>query len=122
MVRSAVLEKSFGSVKTFWLDKDYIRHQLGTAANALKSDRNVLRIVLFGSFAQDRAVPGSDVDILIVLQSDCRRFIDRIPEYLDAFSEIGIGVDVFPFTVKELDNPVVVNAMATGKVLFERGS
>lgn len=122
MVRSAVLEKSFGSVKTFWLDKDYIRHQLITAANALKADRNVLRIVLFGSFAQDRAVPGSDVDILIVLQSDCRRFIDRIPEYLDAFSDIGIGVDVFPYTVDELDNPVARNAMATGKVLFERGS
>jgi predicted nucleotidyltransferase len=122
MVRSAVLEKSFGSVKTFWLDKDYIRHQLSTAANALKADRNVLRIVLFGSFAQDRAVPGSDVDILIVLQSDCRRFIDRIPEYLDAFSDIGIGVDVFPYTVDELDNPVARNAMATGKVLFERGS
>ena len=122
MVRSVVLEKSFGSVKTFWLDKDYIRHQLSTAANALKADRNVLRIVLFGSFAQDRAVPGSDVDILIVLQSDCRRFIDRIPEYLDAFSDIGIGVDVFPYTVDELDNPVARNAMATGKVLFERGS
>jgi predicted nucleotidyltransferase len=122
MVRSAVLEKSFGSVKTFWLDKDYIRHQLSTAANALKADRNVLRIVLFGSFAQDRAVPGSDVDILIVLQSDCRRFIDRIPEYLDAFSDLGIGVDVFPYTVKELENPVARNAMATGKVLFERGS
>ena len=120
MVRSAVLEKSFGSVKTFWLDKDYIRHQLSRAANALKADRNVLRIVLFGSFAQDRAVPGSDVDILIVLQSDCRRFIDRIPEYLDAFSDIGIGVDVFPYTVDELDNPVARNAMATGKVLFGR--
>jgi len=120
MVRSAVLEKSFGSVKTFWLDKDYIRHQLSTAADILKSDGNVLRIVLFGSFAQDRAVPGSDLDILIVLQSDSRRFIDRIPEYLDAFSEIGIGVDVFPYTVKELDNPVARNALENGKVLFER--
>jgi predicted nucleotidyltransferase len=120
MVRSAVLERSLGSVKTFWLDKDFIRQQLGMAVDALKGDENVLKIVLFGSFALDRAVPGSDLDILIVLQLDSRRFIDRIPEYLDAFSEIGIGVDVFPYTVKELDNPVARNALENGKVLFER--
>jgi len=120
MVRSAVLEKSLGSVKTFWLDKDFIRQQLRTAVDALKGDKKLLKIVLFGSFAKDRAVPGSDLDILIVLQSDSRRFIDRIPEYLDAFSERGIGVDVFPYTVKELDNPVARNALENGKVLFER--
>ena len=46
--------------------------------------------------------------------------IDRIVTFLDAFSELGIAVNVFPYTVDELDNPVAEIAMRTGKVLFER--
>ena len=121
MSRSAVLERSYGSVRTFWLDKEYINCQLARAVDTLRADQNIQKIVLFGSFAEDRAVPGSDVDILIITKADSRRFIDRILYYLDAFSDLGIGVDVFPYTVDELDNPVAVTAIRTGKVLFERG-
>ena len=120
MARSAVLERSYGSVRTFWLDKEYINCQLARAVYSLRADQNIQKIVLFGSFAEDRAVPGSDVDILIITKADSRRFIDRILYYLDAFSDLGIGVDVFPYTVDELDNPVAVTAIRTGKVLFER--
>jgi len=121
MARSAVLERSYGSVRTFWLDTEYINCQLEKAVDTLTSDQNIKKIVLFGSFAENRAVPGSDADILIVLKADSRRFIDRILYYLDAFSELGIGVDVFPYTVDELDNPVAVTAIRTGRILFERG-
>ncbi|WP_292346702.1 MULTISPECIES: nucleotidyltransferase domain-containing protein [unclassified Methanoregula] len=107
-------------MKTFWLDRDYIDRQLEGAVGILRTDPNVQRIVLFGSFAEGRAVPGSDVDILIVLKADPRRFVDRIRHFLDAFSEIGIAADVFPYTTDELDNPLVKTALQTGKVLFER--
>jgi len=121
MARSAVLERSYGSVRTFWLDKEYINYQLARAVDTLRADQNIQKIVLFGSFAEDRAVPGSDVDILIITKADSRRFIDRILYFLDAFSDLGIGVDVFPYTVDELDTPVAVTAIRTGRVLFERG-
>lgn len=120
MTQSAVLERSYGSVKTFWLDSDYIGRQLERAVGTLRADRNVLKIVLFGSFAEGRAAPGSDIDILIVILSDPRRFIDRTGQYLDAFADIGIAADVFPYTVDELDNPLVKRALDTGKILFER--
>jgi len=120
MKRSAVREKSYGSVKTFWLNREYVNRQLKRAVDTLRSDPNVVKIVLFGSFTEDRAVPGSDVDILIVLQPDTRRFIDRIQDYLDAFSGLGIAVDVFPYTVDELDNSLAQTALRTGRVLFER--
>ncbi len=120
MTRSAVREKSYGSVKIFWLDRDYINRQLGAAVDSLRTDPNVVQIILFGSFAEDRAVPGSDVDILIILKPDSWRFIDRTVTFSDAFSYLGIAVDVFPYTVDELDNPVAEIAMRMGKVLFER--
>lgn len=86
MTRSAVREKSYGSVKTFWIDRDFINRQLDKAVRSLRTNPDVLKIVLFGSFAEDRAVPGSDVDLLIVLKSDSRKLIDRIQDYLDACS------------------------------------
>lgn len=120
MTRSAVREKSYGSVKTFWIDRDFINRQLAKAVDGLRMNPEVMKIVLFGSFAEDRAVPGSDIDILIVLRSDSRKLINRIQDYLDAFSDIGIAADVFPFTVDELDNPLARTALRTGNVLFER--
>jgi predicted nucleotidyltransferase len=107
-------------VKTFWLDRDFINRQLAKAVESLRTNPDVLKIVLFGSFAEDRAVPGSDVDILIVLRSDSRKLINRIQDYLDTFSDIGIAADVFPYTVSELDNPLAQTALRTGRVLFER--
>jgi len=120
MTQSAVRERSYGSVKTLWLDRDYIGRQLDKAVGTLRADPNVLNVVLFGSFAEGRAVPGSDVDVLIILQSDPRRFIDRVVDYLDIFADIGIAADVFPYTAGELDNPLVQRALSTGKILFER--
>jgi len=120
MAQSAVRERSYGSVKIFWLDREYIMKQLENAINTLHADPNILKIVLFGSFAEGRAVPGSDIDILIILKNDPRRFIDTIHHYLDSFVHIGIAVDVFPYTTKELDNPLVQRALSTGKILFER--
>lgn len=120
MTRSAVREKSYGSVKTFWIDRDFINRQLDKAVRSLCTNPDVLKIVLFGSFAEDRAVPGSDVDLLIVLKSDSRKLLDRIQDYLDPFSELGIAIDVFPYTVKELDNPLARTALRTGRVLFSR--
>lgn len=42
------------------------------------------------------AVPGSDVDLLIVLTASDRSFLDRIPGFLP--SAFPCGVDVFPYT------------------------
>ena len=117
---SAVREESFSSVKVFWLDKEYVLRQLRERVARLASDPNVLRVVLFGSFAEGRAVPGSDVDILVVVKQDSRRMMDRIADYQEIFSGMGIGTDVFPYTESEMENPRAKNALATGKILFER--
>ncbi len=119
-MRSAVREESYNSVKVFWLDTDLVLERLRTKAALLAGNPAVKRVVLFGSLAEGRAVPGSDADILIVLDRDDRSVGDRIPGFMELFSDIGIGVDLFPYTLDELDNPVAKTALSRGVVLFSR--
>jgi len=64
----------------------------------------VLEVRLFGSLARHEAVPGSDADVLVVLQGHPQpRWFDRIPEFSQALQAAGLPVEVFPYTLQELD-------------------
>ena len=119
-MRSAVREESFNSVKVFWLDTKLVLDRIRVRVRRLEGDPRIIKVVLFGSLPEGRAVPGSDADILIILDQDGRSISDRIPEFSEFFSDIGIGVDVFPYTRDELDNPVARTALSRGVVLFSR--
>jgi predicted nucleotidyltransferase len=115
-----VEEESLNSVKVFWLEQDKLIEEIKRAAVKLgKEDENVEEIILFGSLAEKRAVPGSDADILIILKADERSFLDRIDEWRTKFS-IDFPIEVFPYTEKELHNPLVKEAIKTGIILFKR--
>ena len=96
--------RSSGSVRIISLDVDTIIKKLRTAAEELKKrDNNVLEVFLFGSLAKGEAVPGSDADIVIVLKKSEKRIIDRITDFVDSFSDMNIGVDIFPYTIEEIE-------------------
>ncbi len=96
--------RSSGSVRIISLDVDRIFKGLQSAARRLRQvDENVLEVSLFGSLARGRAVPGSDADILIVLKSSPRPPLERVTDFMDFFSGLGIGVDIFPYTREELE-------------------
>lgn len=111
------------SVRIRFLDRAALRQAIRDYARHL-AERcpEIERIVLFGSVAQGRAVPGSDADLLIVLQHSAERFLDRIPRFLP--SRFPISVDVFPYTRAELErmlaegNPFIRRALAEGIELF----
>jgi predicted nucleotidyltransferase len=117
---SFVVEESLGSVKVFWLKQEELVEEIRNAARRLgKSDENVLKIVLFGSLADRKAVPGSDADILILLNEDERGFMERVAEWQQKFS-LDFPTEVFPYTQEELDCPMAVQALKRGIVLFQR--
>ena len=79
------------------------------AAALISAHPEIKEVVVFGSFLAGTFVPGSDVDIFILL-SECQRPVrDRVPDFLPA--HFPVGVDVFPYTVAEVeimgDSPVV---------------
>lgn len=119
-VRSAVREESFNSVKVFWLETDRIIGELRQRAEELVRSGKARTVVLFGSLAEGRAVPGSDADVLVVTEDDSRPLKERITDYLGYFSGVGIAVDVFPYTPAELDTPLAQAALRKGVVLASR--
>ena len=72
------------------------------AQRLLGSRANVIEVSLFGSLVLGNHAPGSDADIFILLREDSRTFIDRIPEFLSHFSNVGVPIEVFPYTQDEL--------------------
>lgn len=85
------------------------------------------RVILYGSRAQGRARPGSDIDLLIVKDTS-RRPVDRrvAVESLLLDRRPGLDVDVAVYTPQELralylaGSPFIEEVMETGQVLFMR--
>ncbi|MCX6693896.1 MAG: nucleotidyltransferase domain-containing protein [Methanomicrobiales archaeon] len=99
-----------------------MRENLKTAVLHLVTREEVLEVILFGSFAEDLDVPGSDVDVMIVELAESHvRFIRRIEEYSPYFEEVGLAVDVFPYTQEEMDTTLARRAQESGVVMFRRG-
>jgi predicted nucleotidyltransferase len=119
-MESFVVEESLHSVKVFWLEQEQLVEEIYKVAREIgKEDENILKIILFGSLAERRGVPGSDADILIILERDDKPFMDRIAEWSERFS-MNFPVEIFPYTKKELNNPIALEAVKKGITLFER--
>lgn len=112
-------------VNVTFLDLEPILAGLRERAQQLVATHpNVREVGLFGSLIRGNYSPGSDADLLVILESDSRRFVDRIPEFLAHFSGLGLAVDVFPYTLAEIagmqDSGLVKTALSERVVLAQR--
>jgi len=115
---SFVAAESLNSVRVFWLQQEKLTEEIRKLAQRIGAENSDVKdIVLFGSLAQKRGVPGSDADLLIVLWKDDRPFPERIGAWLAKF-DLGFPVEVFPYTVAELDNPLAQEALSSGMRLY----
>lgn len=83
------------------------------------------RIVLFGSHARKDARPDSDLDLLIIEESDLPRY-RRTPRYLKALVGVYPAKDIIVWTPDEIHawsavpNAFVTAALREGLTLYER--
>ena len=97
-------ERSYGSVRIFWLNHEEVLRRLkGAVRRLLKDRKEVEEVRLFGSFAEGRAIPGSDVDLLLVLSKADTPFLQRPQLYLDYFADIELPCDLFCYTREEIE-------------------
>jgi len=90
------------SVKVFRVEREAVLDKLKKWAQGLSRDKNVIAVVLFGSFAKGEETPASDIDIVILLRDSQSRFDNRIVKFMP--KGVGIGVDIFPYTLDEFNS------------------
>ena len=118
-------ERSTGSVTVIYLDRDEVIAKTRAAVFALALEHaEIERVVLFGSMARGDAVPGSDVDLLMVLSESRFPFLDRSVEYRP--SGIPVGVDVSAYTEDEIEkmtrdgHMLLEQALSEGMTVYDR--
>lgn len=91
-----------GSVRVFALDREGVLARLRERARALvKADASVIEVRLFGSLARRDAGPGSDADLLILVDRSTASPLERVAAYARAFEGVGIGCDLVVHTLEE---------------------
>ncbi|MFC1712206.1 nucleotidyltransferase domain-containing protein [Candidatus Poribacteria bacterium] len=112
-------------MKIKYLDKPTIMKAIRHLVEDLSQEYpKIEEIRLFGSLARDEAVPGSDVDILIVLTDSDLPFKDRAEKYMPP--SFPVGIDVLPYTKPEIEtmldqgNHFLKSAMKDSILLFSR--
>ena len=113
-------EKSLGSVKILSVDYDlFIKSIKDAAAEIKRSHNHVKKVLLFGSFVTHRYTPESDVDLMIVVESDQTPFIQRSDPYLDFFEHIPFDVNVLVYTQEEIESMLEQKNLFLTSVLSE---
>ena len=81
------------------------------------------QVIIFGSCARGDADEQSDVDVVVIKQTD-KRFLDRLLE-VAKFLDNDLGkVDVFVYTREEFEemrrreNPFIAKVLAEGRVIY----
>ena len=93
--------------------------ELERILNRLKKDPSVRKVLLFGSLARGDARDHSDIDLIVVKETQMR-FLDRLDEFYDDARE---AMDILVYTPQEFEEmkerPFVKRALREGKLLYE---
>ena len=96
-----------------------LKAELDRILNRLKKDPSVRLVLLFGSLARGDASDHSDIDLIVVKETE-KRFLDRLDEFYDDARE---AMDVLVYTPQEFEQmkerPFVKRALKEGKILYE---
>jgi predicted nucleotidyltransferase len=88
----------------FRLDRRAVLARLEERARRLLEEEPQVREVwLFGSLARGEAGPGSDADVLVVLETSALPFLERSALLAQHFEGVGVGCDVLAYTGAELE-------------------
>ena len=83
------------------------------------------KIVLFGSYAYGKPREESDIDILVVMNSELPRYKRSVPIY-KALADLLIPIDIVVYTPQEIEEwsdvpqAFITSILRKGKVIYEK--
>lgn len=87
--------QSLSSVVIKSVDRCIVDQAVKQFVSHLRSNhKEIQKIFWFGSWINGIPVPGSDVDLCLILLESDKPFRERIPEYLPV--DFPVGIDIFP--------------------------
>ena len=99
--------------------KEELEEKLKKLVERLKKDKSIRLILLFGSMARGDVGSASDIDLIIVKETD-KKFLDRLDKFYEGAE---IAMDVLVYTPEEFermkDRGFIRRAIEEGKVLYE---
>lgn len=99
--------------------------RIGEVAKRIGSKANAEAVILFGSFAKDKANESSDVDFLVIAESDLPRF-KRSCELYKLFKPYPFGMDILVYTPAEIEKgrkcsqSFISTVLREGKTVYAR--
>ncbi len=95
---------SLSSCVLTWPDLATVRSAVCESAKRLSRDfPEVLAVGIFGSGARGTYGPGSDVDVVIVLERSNAPALKRSLRYASALDAVPVGVDLVVYTMREVE-------------------
>lgn len=104
--------------------KKNLRSELNRIVSIIKKEYKPSKIVLFGSLAQGNVHEWSDIDLLIVKETE-KRPVDRAIEICKLIHP-NVGIDLFVYTPMEYETLVkekfslLMSILREGRVLYEK--
>jgi len=117
MKTGSIIEQQNGKL----ISQETIRFIIQTIADRFSPQR----IILFGSYGSGQPTPDSDLDLLIVLDSDLPRHKRATPIRL-LFRPTPCAMDILVYTPEEIEywngtpNHIITEALRSGRVVYER--
>ncbi|MEW6374228.1 MAG: nucleotidyltransferase domain-containing protein [Thermodesulfobacteriota bacterium] len=106
--------------------KKVLRDEINRIVGIIKKEYKPDKIILFGSMAKGEVDEWSDIDLLIVKDTE-KRPVDRSIEICKLIHP-NVGIDLFVYTPEEYDALIkekfslMMNILREGKVLYEKGN
>lgn len=101
------------------------REAIERVARSIVSRFNPEQVILFGSHVTGVPVPGSDVDLLVIMETDMPRH-EQSACIRAMFRPSPFPMDIFVFTPEEIEywrgtvNHIITEAIEKGEVLYDR--
>ena len=103
------------------------QEQINSIVNIIISQHKPLKIILFGSCAANNYSKDSDVDIVVVKDTDKPRF-KRGVEIRKSLIGIGVPIDLLVYTAREYEDEMNTRfsflsmALKSSRILYEKQS